>query len=551
MAKRKNADEDYQINGLNKKHKIDLNVSDFGQDFVLSRDIVENAILRDKTKKPWRIGKPIGKGSFGEIFLASDNVSRPVTSNNADYVVKIEPHLSGPLFVEIHCLINTGKSTDEVPLPPGMPEYIASGTHHFGDQRYRFLILHRYECDLHSLIKNRRVDPKHVLIIASQIIDILEHFHDKGYAHSDIKAENLMMGSCTFTKNKLNSLNNSRNSNDNNNRMDYENMYNQRIYSNDDSIRKIGSPRIEFSGSNPMRQCRGKGSLQSSIYAEMLKSHYLRPSKKINYDEELCDVFDDDYVIKRLCNSQNGINKRKENRLTTRQDDMEKNKEVSENRIFLIDFGLASKFVERSGKHRPFCMDQRRAHDGTLEFTSRDAHMGAHSRRSDLECLGYNLIYWCEGTLPWKDEKLLQQPEQVHHMKEYFMTDVEYMLRQIYGPSVPTFLAEFMLYVGNLAYDERPDYGFCKYIFEKAFISYGYNPNKDMVLNINDLKQSSKKLKQVVPENLTNIKNIKSIMKLSMMLPFRDSNGSNKISPKNLRSKTDSKHKKNKKIFVD
>lgn len=54
-----------------------------------------------------------GKGSFGEIFLASDDISRPVSDRNAKYVVKIEPHSNGPLFVEIHCLINAAKVTGE------------------------------------------------------------------------------------------------------------------------------------------------------------------------------------------------------------------------------------------------------------------------------------------------------------------------------------------------------------------------------------------------------------------------------------------------------
>lgn len=52
-----------------------------------------------------------GKGSFGEIFLASDDILKPVTGDNAEYVVKIEPHKSGPLFVEIHCLLKAGKAT--------------------------------------------------------------------------------------------------------------------------------------------------------------------------------------------------------------------------------------------------------------------------------------------------------------------------------------------------------------------------------------------------------------------------------------------------------
>lgn len=161
-----------------------LNVS-----FQLTREFVDGTVLTDLSLKDWRIGKPIGKGSFGEIFLASDNITKPVTSDNAKYVVKIEPHSNGPLFVEIHALLNTAKRTDTSPIPPGMPEYIASGSHYFKDERYRFLILERYQRDLHSLIRNRRVDPKSIPIIACQILDVLEHLHDKGYVHSDIKAD--------------------------------------------------------------------------------------------------------------------------------------------------------------------------------------------------------------------------------------------------------------------------------------------------------------------------------------------------------------------------
>lgn len=31
------------------------------QDFVLTRDLVDNAILQDLMKTQWRVGKPIGK----------------------------------------------------------------------------------------------------------------------------------------------------------------------------------------------------------------------------------------------------------------------------------------------------------------------------------------------------------------------------------------------------------------------------------------------------------------------------------------------------------
>lgn len=536
MAKRKNADEDSShSNSFNKKLRMDLSTSISDQEFVLSKEIVENVVLTDISQKVWRVGNPIGKGSFGEIFLASDKISKPVTSENAKYVVKIEPHHNGPLFVEIHCLLNTGKATEGETLPPGMPEYIASGSHYFQDEKYRFLILKRYKCDLHSLIKNRRVDPKCVLIIANQIMDVLEHFHDKGYAHSDIKSENLMIGSCTYKKDK------------NFNFDDRENGYHDATPRKSRSVEAQLQSSVQFSGSNPIRSCRTNR--KNSMYDDMLQSHYLRPNKSVNYSkyyeeseyeynpkkEEACD--DEDYD-------------EDDSNITVPVDKVLEEKVITEDRIFLIDFGLASKFMDANGHHRPFCMDQRRAHDGTLEFTSRDAHMGAHSRRSDLECLGYNLLYWCQGTLPWKDEKMLQQPDQVHHMKEYFMTDVKAMLPQVYGKNVPSFLGEFLNYVGNLAYDERPDYGHCRHIFEKAMIAMGYSV-EDMVLNTTEIKQKVQKLTPL-PDKLANLKHVRSIMKLGIhnMLPFRETHGSNKISPKNLRSKSDAKEKKlNKKKF--
>lgn len=81
-------------------------------EFVLTREIADNAILFDIAGKKWRIGAPVGKGSFGEIYLSSNDTSKAVSFENANYVTKIEPHSNGPLFVEIHCLLNVNKILD-------------------------------------------------------------------------------------------------------------------------------------------------------------------------------------------------------------------------------------------------------------------------------------------------------------------------------------------------------------------------------------------------------------------------------------------------------
>lgn len=65
-------------------------------------------ILTDLTGKKWMLGKPIGVGGFGDIYLASDNLIQEVRSDSC-YVAKVECHTSGPLFVEINCYLRTGR----------------------------------------------------------------------------------------------------------------------------------------------------------------------------------------------------------------------------------------------------------------------------------------------------------------------------------------------------------------------------------------------------------------------------------------------------------
>lgn len=49
---------------------------------------------------------------------------------------------------------------------------------------------------------------------------------------------------------------------------------------------------------------------------------------------------------------------------------------ISQAPVYLMDFGLATRYIDREGKHKEYRHDERRAHDGTIEYTSRDAHIG-------------------------------------------------------------------------------------------------------------------------------------------------------------------------------
>lgn len=401
----------------------------------------------------------------------------------------------------------------------------------------------RYKTDLHSIMKNGRLSRKHFLIVASQIIEVLMHLHSKHYVHSDIKAENIMIGLC---KNAL---------------------------GQHDASRKLKPASIEFSGSNPVRRCRVKESngASSHMYHDMVKSHYLRPGRNVTYavDENSRSTYapesdvesynsdqDEDFELtprKKIKGKGRKSTSKPPKRLTSviasslEDDD-------SNDRVYVIDYGLATKFIDTNGEHKPFCMDQRRAHDGTLEFTSRDAHFGAHSRRSDLECLGYNLIYWSQGFLPWKDEKLKEQPELVHRLKEVFMTDVKEIMKLLYGKDVPRYLGEFMQYVNQLEFDAKPDYEYLKGLFEKEFVKLGFKMS-EMKLSLKEMREECQPIDKTMSESdqmMAAIVDMKSVKKLGFLIATDNVDGTepltkpnesislnitSKASPKNLRSK--------------
>jgi len=342
---------------------------------VLPEPVPFGEILTDVGKKQWQIGKSIGIGGFGEIYLASEDVTRQVSANER-YVIKIEPHNNGPLFTEMHFyhraakeeMIEAWKSKKKLKLL-GMPKFIAFGSHMLSKIKYRFLVMERFGSDLQKkLIANKnKFSLKTALTLGIKILDIIEYIHSTGYIHADIKASNLLLG--------------------------------------------------------------------------------------FNREDE----------------------------------------------VYLVDYGLACKYVLTDGKHKAYFEDLRKAHDGTIEFTSRDAHVGTHSRRSDLEILGYNLVQWLCGKLPWENN--LKDASYVAAQKNELMANIPKFLTTCFkGGNYPEAIEVYLKYVSQLKFDQDPDYDYCRKTFTNGLAKAKLPNDGKLDFEIKKLSPGKRKATKVPPK---------------------------------------------------
>ncbi|XP_006160182.1 inactive serine/threonine-protein kinase VRK3 isoform X5 [Tupaia chinensis] len=91
--------------------------------------------------------------------------------------------------------------------------------------------------------------------------------------------------------------------------------------------------------------------------------------------------------------------------------------------VTLAGYSFAFRYCP-SGRHVACVEGSRSPHEGDLEFISMDLHKGhAPSRRSDLQTLGYCMLKWLYGFLPWT--KCLPNTEEIMKQKQKFLDNPE------------------------------------------------------------------------------------------------------------------------------
>lgn len=86
-------------------------------------------------------------------------------------------------------------------------------------------------------------------------------------------------------------------------------------------------------------------------------------------------------------------------------------KEANANKLYLIDFGLCRKYCSTKNKiHLTFKTGKKLT--GTARYCSVYTHLGyEQSRRDDLESIGYLLILFLNGSLPWQGLRIKKRNE--------------------------------------------------------------------------------------------------------------------------------------------
>jgi serine/threonine protein kinase len=140
------------------------------------------------------------------------------------------------------------------------------------------------------------------------------------------------------------------------------------------------------------------------------------------------------------------------------------------NNVYIIDFGLAKKYRSLTTLVQ-YPMVKKDKLTGTARYASINALKGyEHSRRDDLESVGYILIYFLKGKLPWQGINAMTRDEKYKKILEKKSEINSYELCR----GFPKEFGDFLEICKNLKYEERPDYEKMRNLFDNIMKRENY-----------------------------------------------------------------------------
>jgi serine/threonine protein kinase len=143
------------------------------------------------------------------------------------------------------------------------------------------------------------------------------------------------------------------------------------------------------------------------------------------------------------------------------------------NFVYCIDFGLSKRYRHpRTLQHIP--QREGRSLTGTPRYASINNHLGVEqSRRDDLESIGYVLVYFLKGGLPWQGLKAKSATTKYKLIMEKKQSITIPALCQ----GCPSQFAEYLAYCRSLKFDAKPNIAYLRGMFRDLFTSQGYTNN--------------------------------------------------------------------------
>ncbi|ETO23888.1 Protein kinase domain containing protein [Reticulomyxa filosa] len=147
--------------------------------------------------------------------------------------------------------------------------------------------------------------------------------------------------------------------------------------------------------------------------------------------------------------------------------------------IYMIDFGLGKRWIENSS-HISFKTEKRligllktNKKKGTPRYASINTHSGyEQSRRDDLESLGYMLVYFVRGSLPWQGLKGDKEKkyQKIGDIKK--KTELNKLCK-----GFPDEFRQYLASCRELAFTAQPAYDEYKQYFKNVLKHLGYDPD--------------------------------------------------------------------------
>jgi serine/threonine protein kinase len=138
--------------------------------------------------------------------------------------------------------------------------------------------------------------------------------------------------------------------------------------------------------------------------------------------------------------------------------------------VYILDFGLSKKYWSVSHKcHIPLVRGKKLT--GTARYASINALSGLEqSRRDDLESIGYIIMYFLLGKLPWQGLNINNKEDRYRKICE---KKKETSAKNLCAGFPPEF-ESFVNYTRNLQFTELPDYDYLRGLLKNVLKNSGF-----------------------------------------------------------------------------